>query len=157
MLPTLVHLVVLPFSDWKLDHRGAPRVVGHLDIVLPRDLRSRRVTQEILKDTLVHTPYRLPGRMSSRRTSLPSISSSRTWLGPRRRGTKKGSRASTNLGRSAERVVARYNKRGTAEQRTKEGKNAIKWTRLSDIQAAMSAFPCSTSAMRRRTDYFSGW
>ncbi len=37
----------------------------------------------------------------------------------------------TNLSRSAERVVAFYNKRGTAEQWIKEGKNAIKWTRLS--------------------------
>jgi hypothetical protein len=31
----------------------------------------------------------------------------------------------------AERVVAFYNKRGTCEQWIKEGKGAIKWTRLS--------------------------
>jgi hypothetical protein len=37
----------------------------------------------------------------------------------------------TNLARSAERVVAFYNQRGTAEQWIKEGKGAIKWTRLS--------------------------
>ena len=37
----------------------------------------------------------------------------------------------TNLSRPAERVVAFYNHRGTAEQYIKEGKNAIKWTRLS--------------------------
>ena len=37
----------------------------------------------------------------------------------------------TNLSRPAERVVAFYNHRGTAEQHIKEGKNAIKWTRLS--------------------------
>jgi hypothetical protein len=37
----------------------------------------------------------------------------------------------TNLARPAERVVAFYNQRGTAEQRIKEGKGAIKWTRLS--------------------------
>jgi hypothetical protein len=37
----------------------------------------------------------------------------------------------TNLSRSAERVVAFYNQRGTAEQWIKEGKGAIKWTRLS--------------------------
>ncbi len=37
----------------------------------------------------------------------------------------------TNLGRTAERVVAFYNRRGTAEQHIKEGKNAINWTRLS--------------------------
>ena len=37
----------------------------------------------------------------------------------------------TNLSRPAERVVAFYNRRGTAEQWIKEGKKAIKWTRLS--------------------------
>jgi hypothetical protein len=37
----------------------------------------------------------------------------------------------TNLSRPAERVVAFYNHRGTTEQFIKEGKNAIKWTRLS--------------------------
>jgi hypothetical protein len=37
----------------------------------------------------------------------------------------------TNLARSSERVVAFYNQRGTAEQWIKEGKGAIKWTRLS--------------------------
>jgi hypothetical protein len=37
----------------------------------------------------------------------------------------------TNLARSAERVVAFYNQRGTCVQYIKEGKNAIKWTRLS--------------------------
>ncbi len=37
----------------------------------------------------------------------------------------------TNLTRPAERVVAFYNQRGKAEQYIKEGKNAIKWTRLS--------------------------
>ena len=37
----------------------------------------------------------------------------------------------TNLSRPAERVVAFYNQRGTAEQCIKEGKNAIRWTRLS--------------------------
>jgi hypothetical protein len=37
----------------------------------------------------------------------------------------------TNLARPAGRVVAFYNQRGTAEQWIKEGKDAIKWTRLS--------------------------
>ncbi len=37
----------------------------------------------------------------------------------------------TNLWRSADRVVQFYNGRGTAEQWIKEGKNAVKWTRLS--------------------------
>ncbi len=39
--------------------------------------------------------------------------------------------SSVALSRPAERVVAFYNQRGTAEQHTNEGKNAIKWTRLS--------------------------
>jgi hypothetical protein len=37
----------------------------------------------------------------------------------------------TNLSRSNEGVVKFYNGRGTAEQWIKEGKNAVKWTRLS--------------------------
>jgi Transposase DDE domain group 1 len=37
----------------------------------------------------------------------------------------------TNLARPAERVVAFYNQRGACEQFIKEGKGAIKWTRLS--------------------------
>ncbi len=37
----------------------------------------------------------------------------------------------TNLSRPAERVVAFYNKRGTCKQWIKEGKGAIKWTRVS--------------------------
>src|SRR5215510_3365883 len=37
----------------------------------------------------------------------------------------------TYISRPAERVVAFYNKRGTCEQWIKEGKGAIKWTRLS--------------------------
>ena len=37
----------------------------------------------------------------------------------------------TNMSRTAEQVVAFYNQRGKAEQYIKEGKNAIKWTRLS--------------------------
>jgi len=37
----------------------------------------------------------------------------------------------TNLSRPAKRVVRFYNQRGPAEQWIKEGKNALKWTRLS--------------------------
>ena len=40
----------------------------------------------------------------------------------------------TNLSRSAERVTLFYNQRGKAEQYIKEGKNAIKWTRLSCLK-----------------------
>jgi Transposase DDE domain group 1 len=45
----------------------------------------------------------------------------------------------TNLSRPVERVVAFYNKRGTCEQWIKEGKNAIKWTRLSCCSFAANA------------------
>ena len=37
----------------------------------------------------------------------------------------------TNLRRPTKKVVAFYNRRGTAEQWIKEGKHAVKWTRLS--------------------------
>jgi hypothetical protein len=37
----------------------------------------------------------------------------------------------TNLNRPPERVVKFYNGRGTAEQWIREGKNALRWTRLS--------------------------
>ena len=40
----------------------------------------------------------------------------------------------TNLSRPAERVIAFYNQRGKAEQYIKEGKNAIRWTRLSCLK-----------------------
>ncbi len=39
----------------------------------------------------------------------------------------------------AERVIAFYNQRGTAEQHNKEGKNAITWTRLSCTRFAANA------------------
>src|SRR3982075_2769388 len=45
----------------------------------------------------------------------------------------------TNMARSAENVVAFYNKRGTCEQWIKEGKGAIKWTRLSCRSFAANA------------------
>ena len=45
----------------------------------------------------------------------------------------------TNLSRPADGVVAFYNKRGTCEQWIKEGKGAIKWTRLSCCSFAANA------------------
>src|SRR5205085_2683297 len=45
----------------------------------------------------------------------------------------------TNLVRSAEGIVAFYNRRGTCEQYIKEGKNATKWTRLSCRMFAANA------------------
>jgi hypothetical protein len=46
----------------------------------------------------------------------------------------------TNLARPAERIVAFYNHRGMAEQRIKEGKGAIKWTRLAVLLPTPSVF-----------------
>ena len=61
----------------------------------------------------------------------------------------------TNLSRSAERVTWFYNQRGKAEQYIKEGKNAIKWTRLScrvprqcRSAAASCAYNLATSCAR---------
>ena len=45
----------------------------------------------------------------------------------------------TNMARPAENVIAFYNKRGTCEQWIKEGKGAIKWTRLSCRSFAANA------------------
>jgi hypothetical protein len=45
----------------------------------------------------------------------------------------------TNMSRPAERVVAFYNQRGTAEQWIREGKGAIRWTRLSCQSFAANA------------------
>ena len=49
----------------------------------------------------------------------------------------------TNLTRPAEQVVAFYNKRGTCEQWIKEGKGAIKWTRLSAGHSPRTPFGSS--------------
>ena len=57
----------------------------------------------------------------------------------------------TNLRRSPKSVVKFYNGRGTAEQWIKEGKNALKWTRLScrrfkDNQARLQLFALAYNA-----------
>ena len=53
----------------------------------------------------------------------------------------------TNLTRPAERVVAFYNKRGTCEQWIKDGKGAIKWTRLSCRTFAANALQLQLHAL----------
>ena len=62
-----------------------------------------------------------------------------TWTKPRRVNYPRVGFIVTNMSRPAERVVAFYNKRGTCEQWIKEGKGAIKWTRLSCRTFAASA------------------
>ncbi len=54
----------------------------------------------------------------------------------------------TNLSRPAERVTLFYNQRGKAEQYIREGKNAIKWTRLSCRRFRDNA--CNLATFMRR-------
>ncbi len=56
----------------------------------------------------------------------------------------------TNLSRPSERVVKFYNGRGTAEQWIKEGKNALRWTRLSCRPFRRSAPPASRARLQHR-------
>jgi Transposase DDE domain group 1 len=58
-----------------------------------------------------------------------------------------------NMSRPAERVVVFYNKRGTGEQWIKEGKGAIKWTRLSCRTFAANAVRLQLYALA----YKHGW
>ena len=62
----------------------------------------------------------------------------------------------TNLSRPAERVVAFYNHRGTAEPYIKEGKHAIKWTRHScrkfrnnEVRLQLHALACNLANFMR--------
>jgi Transposase DDE domain group 1 len=60
----------------------------------------------------------------------------------------------TNMARPAESVVAFYNKRGTCEQWIKEGKGAIKWTRLSCRTFARQRRPSPASRARLQSRQF---
>jgi hypothetical protein len=60
----------------------------------------------------------------------------------------------TNMARSAENVVAFYNKRGTCEQWIKEGKSAIRWTRLSCRSFAANAVRLQLHALAYNLDNF---
>src|SRR5262249_8176417 len=62
----------------------------------------------------------------------------------------------TNMSRPAERVVAFYNKRGTCEQWIKEGKGAIKWTRLSCRTFAANAVRLELQRWNRRLGDYGG-
>jgi hypothetical protein len=105
--------------------------------------RNRLPANQILQAEISHLLKRQPGRR--RTTCNASIRASATkaasWSHPRRVVAKvewhfgelfpRGGFIVTNLRRKAKNVVAFYNKRGTCEQWIKEGKGAIKWTRLS--------------------------
>jgi hypothetical protein len=97
----------------------------------------------VLQNRIGHLLKRPAGRPPHevRRYYASSTYRAQSWTKPRRVVTKvewhpgelypRVGFIVTNLVRPAERVVAFYNQRGTAEQYIKEGKNAIKWTRLS--------------------------
>ena len=54
----------------------------------------------------------------------------------------------------AKKVVAFYNGRGTAEQWIKEGKNAVKWTRLSCVAFRANAVRLQLHALAYNLDNF---
>ena len=60
----------------------------------------------------------------------------------------------TNLSRPSDRVVTFYNQRGTAEQWMREGKNAIKWTRLSCCKFGHNAVRLQLQALAYNLDNF---
>lgn len=60
----------------------------------------------------------------------------------------------TNLRYASTNVVGFYNQRGTAEQHIKEGKNAIKWTRLSCRSFAANAVRLQLHALAYKLGNF---
>ena len=103
----------------------------------------RLPANRVLQDKIGYLLKRPVGRPPHEvRRYYPSFSyQAQNWKKPRRVVAKVEWHASelyprvgfivTNLARPAQRVVAFYNQRGTAEQWIKEGKGAIKSTRLS--------------------------
>ena len=97
----------------------------------------------VLERQIAHLLKRPVGRPSKKpKVFLPQLPVSGEVVGPRPAGGGQGRVARgrvvprvgfvvTNLRRSPKRVIKFYNGRGTAEQWIKEGKNALKWTRLS--------------------------
>ena len=105
--------------------------------------RNRLPANRVLQESIVHLLTRPGGRPPHhvRRFYTSFSYQAGSWDRKRRMVAKVGwhpgklyprvSFIVTNLSRPAERMMAFYNQRGEAEQYIKEGKNAIKWTRLS--------------------------
>jgi hypothetical protein len=103
----------------------------------------RLPANKVLQDSIAHLLGRPVGRPAKdvRRYHASFSYRAASWAKPRRVVAKvewhpgelypRVGFIVTNLSRPAERVVAFYNQRGTAEQHIKEGKSAIRWTRLS--------------------------
>jgi Transposase DDE domain group 1 len=102
-------------------------------------LPANRVLQERIGHLLTRPVGRPPNEV--RRSYANFTHQAGTWTKPRRVVAKvewhpgelypRVGFIVTNMARPAENVVAFYNKRGTCEQWIKEGKRAIRWTRLS--------------------------
>ena len=114
---------------------GGPRISSRMRDVWERSTARRARLSALARGRAdPRSPYDAPGRPARDwarwpRRSRPVWAAERNWhlgeLYPR------VGFIATNMSRPAERVVAFYNKRGKCEQWIKEGKGAIKWTRLS--------------------------
>jgi hypothetical protein len=110
-------------------------------------LPANRVLQERIGHLLTRPVGRPPNEV--RRSYANFTYQAASWIKPRRVVAKVEWHVGelyprvgfivTNLARRAENVVGFYNKRGTCEQYIKEGKGAIKWTRLSCRSFAANA------------------
>ena len=110
-------------------------------------LPANRVLQERIGHLLTRPLGRPPNEV--RRSYANFTYQARSWTKPRRVVAKVEWHPAelyprvgfivTNMARPSENVVAFYNKRGTCEQWIKEGKGAIKWTRLSCRSFAANA------------------
>ena len=122
--------------------RTGPEVYEYLEaegIKYAIRLPANRVLQERIAYLLTRPVGRPPNEM--RRYHANFTYQAGSWTKPRRVTAKvewhpgelypRAGFIVTNMSRPAERVVAFYNKRGTCEQWIKEGKGAIRWTRLS--------------------------
>ena len=111
----------------------------------------RLPTNRVLQERIGHLLKRPAGRPSDavRRSHASFSYQAGSWLKPRRVIARvewypgelypRVGFIVTNMVRRAENIVAFYNKRGTCEQWIKEGKGAVRWTRLSCRSFAANA------------------
>jgi hypothetical protein len=110
-------------------------------------LPANRILQERIAHLLTRPVGRPPNEV--RRSYANFTYQAASWIKPRRVVAKvewhpgelypRVGFIVTNMARRAENVVGFYNKRGTCEQYIKEGKGAVKWTRLSCRSFAANA------------------
>ena len=118
-------------------------VIGMVTPLLHRKLPDIRLrANNVLERRIAHLLRRRPGRPSNQveRHYANFTYQAKSWSKPRRVVAKvewhpgelfpRVGFVVTTLTVSAERVFEFYNRRGTAEQYIKEGKHALKWTRL---------------------------